>query len=117
MAGPISYTIDGQQYVTVEAGWGGAFPLALGGISTVAKVKPEARVLTYKIGGNAKLPAPDPSPDVLPPPPPVTADAATANKGRDLYNGYCGMRSEEHTSELQSLMRISYAVFCLQKQT
>src|SRR3546814_8328381 len=27
------------------------------------------------------------------------------------------MRSEEHTSELQSLMRISYAVFCLQKKT
>src|SRR3546814_5498192 len=26
-----------------------------------------------------------------------------------------GMRSEEHTSELQSLMRISYAVFCLKK--
>src|SRR3546814_6235472 len=26
------------------------------------------------------------------------------------------VRSEEHTSELQSLMRISYAVFCLQKQ-
>src|SRR3546814_2292021 len=25
----------------------------------------------------------------------------------------CGQRSEEHTSELQSLMRISYAVFCL----
>src|SRR3546814_3151933 len=31
------------------------------------------------------------------------------SKGRDL-------RSEEHTSELQSLMRISYAVFCLKKQ-
>src|SRR3546814_2543288 len=28
-----------------------------------------------------------------------------------------GRRSEEHTSELQSLMRISYAVFCLQKKT
>src|SRR3546814_1689756 len=28
-----------------------------------------------------------------------------------------GVRSEEHTSELQSLMRISYAVFCLKKQT
>src|SRR3546814_6787102 len=28
----------------------------------------------------------------------------------------CG-RSEEHTSELQSLMRISYAVFCLKKKT
>src|SRR3546814_6397051 len=31
--------------------------------------------------------------------------------------GECGGRSEEHTSELQSLMRISYAVFCLKKKT
>src|SRR3546814_4238797 len=29
----------------------------------------------------------------------------------------CAGRSEEHTSELQSLMRISYAVFCLKKKT
>src|SRR3546814_9283848 len=29
----------------------------------------------------------------------------------------CRLRSEEHTSELQSLMRISYAVFCLKKKT
>src|SRR3546814_10825156 len=28
----------------------------------------------------------------------------------------CSRRSEEHTSELQSLMRISYAVFCLKKK-
>src|SRR3546814_9827366 len=31
--------------------------------------------------------------------------------------GNVDQRSEEHTSELQSLMRISYAVFCLKKQT
>src|SRR3546814_9461485 len=30
--------------------------------------------------------------------------------------GAFGIRSEEHTSELQSLMRISYAVFCLKKK-
>src|SRR3546814_4606255 len=30
---------------------------------------------------------------------------------------HCLLRSEEHTSELQSLMRISYAVFCLKKKT
>src|SRR3546814_3466996 len=30
--------------------------------------------------------------------------------------GKTGARSEEHTSELQSLMRISYAVFCLKKK-
>src|SRR3546814_10339398 len=35
---------------------------------------------------------------------------AGGDGGRQLY------RSEEHTSELQSLMRISYAVFCLKKK-
>src|SRR3546814_6660239 len=35
--------------------------------------------------------------------------------GRSIYAGIRG-RSEEHTSELQSLMRISYAVFCLKKK-
>src|SRR3546814_10176420 len=33
-----------------------------------------------------------------------------------LLDSYDLLRSEEHTSELQSLMRISYAVFCLQKK-
>src|SRR3546814_9818037 len=39
-----------------------------------------------------------------------------ARSGRSCSAGRHG-RSEEHTSELQSLMRISYAVFCLKKQT
>src|SRR3546814_6245925 len=43
--------------------------------------------------------APHPLPAILPAP--ISADR---------------MRSEEHTSELQSLMRISYAVFCLKKK-
>src|SRR3546814_5079671 len=34
-----------------------------------------------------------------------------------LIAGLTVLRSEEHTSELQSLMRISYAVFCLKKKT
>src|SRR3546814_3359808 len=36
---------------------------------------------------------------------------------RDRFFRAHGQRSEEHTSELQSLMRISYAVFCLKKKT
>src|SRR3546814_1108086 len=40
--------------------------------------------------------------------------AITMHLKRNLTIDY---RSEEHTSELQSLMRISYAVFCLQKKT
>src|SRR3546814_8783965 len=35
----------------------------------------------------------------------------------DAPNDFVTVRSEEHTSELQSLMRISYAVFCLKKKT
>src|SRR3546814_9128278 len=35
---------------------------------------------------------------------------------RALLRRRQGIRSEEHTSELQSLMRISYAVFCLKKK-
>src|SRR3546814_6360932 len=36
--------------------------------------------------------------------------------GLFLHLGHRAARSEEHTSELQSLMRISYAVFCLKKK-
>src|SRR3546814_4442350 len=35
----------------------------------------------------------------------------------ELHKRMLRLRSEEHTSELQSLMRISYAVFCLKKKT
>src|SRR3546814_8030115 len=45
--------------------------------------------------------------------------AAKLNKPQSFVAKYAGgerRRSEEHTSELQSLMRISYAVFCLKKK-
>src|SRR3546814_5345916 len=46
-------------------------------------------------------------------------DVAFEARIGDLFGGHEGvsLRSEEHTSELQSLMRISYAVFCLTKKT
>src|SRR3546814_9784336 len=40
-----------------------------------------------------------------------------AQEARRAFEQFVESRSEEHTSELQSLMRISYAVFCLQKKT
>src|SRR3546814_10886699 len=50
---------------------------------------------------------------------PVLALQRNVKIGRDVICHQCGNsnadRSEEHTSELQSLMRISYAVFCLKK--
>src|SRR3546814_6447151 len=49
----------------------------------------------------------------------LAADARLAEVARFLLGDevYLHQRSEEHTSELQSLMRISYAVFCLKKKT
>src|SRR3546814_8858759 len=56
------------------------------------------------------------------------ADFISGGGGSDFLSGLAGddqlfgdhgndlLRSEEHTSELQSLMRISYAVFCLKKK-
>src|SRR3546814_9817478 len=47
---------------------------------------------------------------------PGTDDIATLPWTQDGDARDTGTRSEEHTSELQSLMRISYAVFCLTKK-
>src|SRR3546814_3373394 len=78
------------------------------------------------------------APTAQSPPPPRASDRSAAIPGQSraspLADGRChgfplrrrvssgvssllGLRSEEHTSELQSLMRISYAVFCLKKKT
>src|SRR3546814_4949976 len=71
--------------------------LGVGQVKFSGQVLPDAKVVSYEIDirrvmrGKLAL---------------VIAD------GRTLVDG----RSEEHTSELQSLMRISYAVFCLQKK-
>ena len=56
MAAPITYLVDGVQYVTVMAGWGGAYPLAYGEAGARAGVTSVGRVLTYKLGGTAALP-------------------------------------------------------------
>src|SRR3546814_3646977 len=72
---------------------------------------------TWKIGGGAVWHAGtyDPATNLLyfgtGNPAPWIADM---RKGDNLYT--MSARSEEHTSELQSLMRISYAVFCLKKK-
>src|SRR3546814_6385083 len=54
-------------------------------------------------------------------PPPVVQAALRDGEGHmqrpaSVMTGYGAARSEEHTSELQSLMRISYAVFCLKNK-
>jgi len=58
VAAPITYTIDGEQYVSVSAGWGGIYPLMTGPLALDSDPDPvnRSRLLTFKIGGKASLP-------------------------------------------------------------
>jgi len=58
MAAPITYSIAGVQYVTVMAGWGGGYSLSGGQLTKMVSSRSESRVLTFKLGGLQKLPAP-----------------------------------------------------------
>lgn len=87
-----TYTIKGEQYVAVLAGWGGAFPVSAGILqSKSGPVKNISRLLVFKLGGKASLP-PAPSLNEMPiDPPAFTAKAETAAAGGMLYGRYCGV--------------------------
>jgi quinohemoprotein ethanol dehydrogenase len=90
LAGPISYEVDGEQYVAVEAGWGGAFGLAAGELARDTHIASNLpRVLAFKLGGTAKLPALAPAAAPVLDPPADTATAATVTAGKALYHTYC----------------------------
>ena len=90
IAAPMTYEIDGEQYITFMAGWGGTFALVAGGaFEEIVRRQPEARVLTYKLGGKQSLPPPENTPQPVPQPPELTANAELVNIGRQLYSGYC----------------------------
>src|SRR3546814_3444516 len=57
------------------------------------------------------------APEIEPPMPAVGEESPAQAAVGDVVDAAEIARSEEHTSELQSLMRISYAVFCLTKKT
>ena len=88
IAPPVSYGIDGKQYIAVVAGAGGAAPLAYGELMPERKVQNRNLLLVYALGESKQLPAPLPQAPPSPPPP-ATADAATVAAGKKLYMDYC----------------------------
>jgi quinohemoprotein ethanol dehydrogenase len=89
-AAPITYELDGKQYVSILAGWGGA-PSLLGSLSAqhgwVGREYPR-RLLTFALDGNAQLP-PSPAPIAKVEPiqaPEFVIDPALAEKGKHIYN-------------------------------
>src|SRR3546814_7161538 len=92
----------------IEPGEGG--PVVTGAYKNMMAIRKDGRGLT--IGEAALLQA------TTWWSPRLVGTAETIADGlQDMFeNNCCDGRSEEHTSELQSLMRISYAVFCLKKK-
>ena len=86
MAPPVTYQVDGVQYVTVLAGWGG--PDGLGNDPAWGPVKPGyGRMLTFKLGGDAKLEAPAYGHKGPPPVPTITVDTSpqVVHQGKLLF--------------------------------
>ena len=89
IAGPVTYSVAGVQYVAVMAGYGGAYAVSSG--FDEARPSQNGRVLVFRIGGTATLP---PAPPLnLPPanPPTGTFTAAQIAHGGELFEGNCGL--------------------------
>ena len=85
VGGPASYAVDGEQYVAVAVGSGGA-----AGRPDAYYLSNHSRILAFKLGGTAKLPEPEPLPPMpVLDPPAVTASAEQLEHGGQLYNRFC----------------------------
>jgi quinohemoprotein ethanol dehydrogenase len=91
---PITYEVDGKQYVTVVAGWGAAAAAFLGAATHTlgwqARVHPQ-RVVTFALDGKAQLPSNIPAPRAAVPvdDKALVIDAAAAGKGGGLFERSC----------------------------
>ncbi len=92
MAGPMTYSIGGEQYVAVLAGWGGVWDIAPGVLSNKSRgARNISRLLVFKIGGKGQL-APIPALNKLPlDPPAFTGTPEQAAAGANTYARYCSV--------------------------
>ena len=93
VAGPVTYSVDGEQYVAVAAGWGGSFALVGGELASRSKgAVSNPRVLVYKLNADKSLP-PMPEPAQLAAITPMEAvgDEASIIEGHRLYIANCNM--------------------------
>jgi len=92
MAAPITYEIDGEQYIAVLSGWGGAYPLMQGqGSDKSGNTRNVSRVLVFKLGGKATLPPLPPAAALFAGSLSATADAAAVGAGKELFDRFCSV--------------------------
>jgi quinohemoprotein ethanol dehydrogenase len=89
IAAPVTYLMDGDQYIAVNAGWGGTWSLVGGQRPALDHLMATDRLLVFKIGGTGQLPQAAPPMASLPEPPALTADPETVRQGGMLYHKIC----------------------------
>ncbi len=90
MAGPVTYTVKGEQYLAVLAGWGGVFPLVAGEVAFKSgRVRNVSRMLAFKLDGKASLPPLPPQEEPILNPPASTATGAQIHHGEAVYQRFC----------------------------
>jgi quinohemoprotein ethanol dehydrogenase len=89
VSGPITYELDGQQYIAVNAGWGGGAAQVERGAGKELP-RASARLLVFKLGGTATLPPMKPE-EEAPEPPPLRASEAEVQHGATLYARTCAI--------------------------
>lgn len=91
LAAPVTYSIKGEQYVAVLAGWGGVWALAPGILSEVAgPVRNVSRLLVFKLGASGQLPPESSVPPRPLDPPAVSGTPAQIAEGAQHYGRFCG---------------------------
>ncbi len=91
MASPITYELDGEQYVAVASGWGGESSLPFGAISGPLNMVNISRLLVFKRGATGQLPVIETVEQVLPAHGLAAASTEDVAQGRMLYNTYCSV--------------------------
>ena len=88
IAGPMSYEVDGVQYIAINVGWGGSPVAGLAAENPPVRFGP-ARLLVFRLDARGVELPPMPPPSQVPPPPPLRASEAQIIEGRRLFGETC----------------------------
>ncbi len=91
MAPPITYEVDGEQYVAVMAGYGGSGGVTSGDPRTMApgKYVNDGYVFAFKLGGHETMPRVAEKNSLIPEPPAIEATAAQVENGKYKFMSTC----------------------------
>ena len=92
IAAPMTYMVDGEQYVAILVGWGGVWDIATGVVAKKsAAAQNVSRLLVFKIGGKGQLPPMKPLAALPLDPPAFTGTPEQVARGANNFARYCSV--------------------------